>query len=269
MSKVLSLKELRTSSTLKAEMKKLEDDKSQLQDQFERQKKLEKKLRDDILHHKKDFEHLEKQFNYFANLETEHDSLQQAIQMERLEKLIDGDKKDNTVNAQTKKVKEELSVVQAELKELKKLDPQRLKRQVTDLKKKSLDQVKDNKNINTALISERKEVKELSAAKETLEQDLEAANNQTNFFWESKDSIWTLYESALVLKDEKKESPDEDAPNRIQCLNQETGVSVVSLSLDKDDKAVWVGDIEIPEDVSIEAGKRLMKIATEAEEDDD
>jgi len=263
---VLSLKELRTSNALKAEIKKLEDDKQQLLEQLERQKKLEQKLRDDILDHKKDFEHLEKQFNHFAGLETEYDALQQELQMERLEKLIEGDKKDNTVNAQVKKAKEELSAVQSELKELKKLDPQRLKRQVTDLKKKNIDQAKDNKNLNTALVAERKEVKELSATKAKLEAEVEAATKQTNYFWESKDSNWALYETGLVLK---TETDDEDSLNRILCLNRETGVSVVSQSLGEDDKAVWLGDIEIPEDISIEAGKRLKKIAAEAEDDEE
>lgn len=269
MSTVLSLKELRSSSALKAEIQKLEDDKKQLQEQLERQKKLEQKLRDDVLEHKKDFDHLEKQFNHFAEIEAEYDALQQQVQMERLEKLIDGDKKDNTVNTQVKKVKEEMSAVQAELKELKKLDPMRLKRQVTDLKKKNIEQSKDNKNINTALVSQRKEVKELTAAKAQLELEVEAANKQTDFFWESKDGNWALYETELVLKDEEQSESDDDPLNRIQCLNKETGVSVVSLALGDDDKATWKGDIEIPEDISIEAGKRLKKIAAEAEEEDD
>ncbi|MBT5483880.1 MAG: hypothetical protein HOH14_11250 [Gammaproteobacteria bacterium] len=272
MSTVLSLKELRSSSALKAEIQKLEDDKQQLQDQLDRQKKLEQKLRDDILDHKKDFEHLEKQFNHFAELEAEYDALQQQLQMERLEKLIDGDKKDNTVNAQVKKVKEEMSAVQSELKELKKLDPLRLKRQVSDLKKKNIEQSKDNKNINMALVAERKEVKELTANKAQLEQEVEAANKQTDYFWESKDGNWALYETGLVLNGEDgadKKSADEAPLNRIQCLNRETGVSVVSLSLGEDDKATWKGELEIPEDISIEAGKRLKKIAAEAEEDED
>ncbi len=266
MATVLSLKELRTSNALKAEIKKLEDEKQQLLDQLERQKKLEQKLRDDILEHKKDFEHLEKQFNHFAGLEAEYDALQQELQMERLEKLIEGDKKDNTVNAQVKKAREELSAVQSELKELKKLDPQRLKRQVTDLKKKNIDQAKDNKNLNSALVAERKEVRELSATRDKLESELEAANTLSNFFWQSKDSNWALYETGLVLK---PESDNEDNLNRILCLNRETGVSVVSQSLGEDDKAVWLGDIEIPEDISIEAGKRLKKIAAEAEDDEE
>jgi hypothetical protein len=266
MAQVLSLKELRTSNALKAEIQKLEDDKQQLLDQLDRQKKLEQKLRDDILSHKKDFDHLEKQFDHFAGLETEYEALQQELQMERLEKLIDGDKKDNQILAQLKKAREETTQVQAELRELKKLDPQRLKRQVTDLKKKNLDQAKDNKNLNTALVAERKEVRELTAAKEQLEQNLEAAQKQTHHFWQSDDGIWALFETGLVLK---HESSGEDALNRICCLNRETGVSVVSASLGDDDKAVWLGNIKIPDAISLEAGKRLKNIATEAEEDDE
>ena len=109
-------------------------------------------------------------------------------------------------------------------------------------------------------------MKELSATKAKLEAEVEAATKQTNYFWESKDSNWALYETGLVLK---TETDDEDSLNRILCLNRETGVSVVSQSLGEDDKAVWLGDIEIPEDISIEAGKRLKKIAAEAEDDEE
>ena len=266
MAQVLSLKELRTSSALKAEIKKLEDDKAQLLEQLDRQKKIEQKLHDDIVNHKKDFDHLEKQFNHFAGLEAEYDALQQELQMERLEKLISTDDKDSQVNTQVKKAKEDLAKVQAELKELKKLDPTRLKRQVTDLKKKNLEQAKDNKNLNTALVSERKEVKELTADKTRLEKEVEAANTQSDHFWKSEDGEWALFETGLILENEDSE---EDHLNRIQCLNCKTGVSVVSASLGDDDKAVWLGELDIPEDISIEAGKRLKKIAAEAEEDDD
>lgn len=266
MAQVLSLKELRTSSALKADIKKLEDEKQQLLEQLDRQKKVEQKLHQDILDHKKDFDHLEKQFNHFAGLEAEYDALQQELQMERLEKLIVTDDKDNQVNTQVKKAKEDLVKIQAELKELKKLDPMRLKRQVTDLKKKNLDQAKDNKNINTALVAERKEVRELTADKARLEQEVEAASKLTNQFWQSEDNTWALFETGLVLNNEPS---DEESLNRIQCLNRETGVSVVSESLGDDDKAVWLGGLEIPEEISIEAGKRLKKIAAEAEEDDE
>ena len=86
MAQVLSLKELRTSSVLKAEISRLEEEKNQLLEQLERQKQLEKKLRDDMLEHKKDFEHLEKQFEHFAGIEAEFEALQQKIQLERLAK---------------------------------------------------------------------------------------------------------------------------------------------------------------------------------------
>ena len=265
MATVLSLKELRSSNALKAEIKQLEDDKQQLLEQLDRQKKVEQKLREDILEQKKDFEHLEKQFHHFAGLEADYEALQQELQMERLEKLIHGDKKDNKSDTLVKKTREELAQAQAELKELKQLDPQRLKRQVTDLKKKNLDQAKDNKNLNTALVAERKEVRELTEAKERLEQEAEAAGKMTNQFWTSDDGLWALFETGLVLKNE---TPAEEPRNRILCLNCETGVSVVSSALGDDDKAAWLGNQDIPEAISIEAGKRLKMIAAEAEEDD-
>ncbi|MDC0598783.1 hypothetical protein OAP18_02975 [Gammaproteobacteria bacterium] len=268
MASVLSLKELRDSSTLKTEIRSLEEEKQGLLNQLERQKQLELKLRDDLLNQKKDFEHLEKQFDHFADIEAEFDALQQEVQMERLERMIEDEKREIQQKNQLKKAKEDSKVIQDELKELKKLDPVRLKRQVGDLKKKSITQAAENKSINSALVSTRKELKETTAEKEQLEKDYKAAQNQSDFFWQSTEGEWLLFETGLILKDEKVEKGSE--PKRIQCLNTITGISVVSKELNDKDSATWHGDLEIPSDVSKEAGKRLKKIAAEqAEESED
>jgi len=271
MANVLSLKELRTSNVLKAEIKQLEDEKKELLEQLERQKKMEQKLRDDIIEHKKDFDHLEKQFHHFADLEAEYEALQQELQLERLEKLVDEGKQDNKLEGKLKKAREDLAQVQAELKELKKLDPQRLNRQVKDLKKKNLDQAKDNKNLNTALVTERKEVRELTLSKDKLEADLKATRSMSNPFWLSEDENWALFESGLVLKDES--TSGEDDTDRILCLNRESGVSVVSAPWNDEDEVTWLGSSEfttaIPGEAAEEAAKRLRTIAADAEEDQD
>ena len=265
MAQVLSLKELRTSSVLKADISRLEEEKNQLLEQLERQKQLEKKLRDDMLEHKKDFEHLEKQFEHFAGIEAEFEALQQKVQLERLEQLIEGDKKDVLLKAQIKKIKDELKEAQDELKELKQLDPQRLKRQVTDLKKKTLQQATDNQSVNNAHVAARKELKDTTTEKDKLESELKASRNSTDFFWQSIDGTWTLYESTTVLKDEKVTDPDKY--KRIRCMNTVTGMSALSYGRDDKDKAEWLGNLEIPEEVSVEAGKRLLSIAAELEEE--
>ena len=267
MAQVLSLKELRTSSVLKAEISKLEEDKAQLLDQIERQKLLEKKLQEDLLEHKKDFEHLERQFDHFAGVEAELEALQQQVQLERLEQLIDGDKKDNQLKTLLKKARDEAKEAQDELRELKALDPQRLKRQVTDLKKKTLQQATDNQSLNTALVTARKELKEVTADKDRLELELKASRSGTDFFWQSVDSTWVLYECSVILKDQDVE--DKDTYKRIRALNTLSGTSTLSNGKDDDDKALWLGDLVVPDDVSVEAGKRLLSIAAELEEDDD
>jgi len=264
MAQVLSLKELRTSSVLKGEVTKLEDERNQLLEQLERARQLEKKLRDDLLDHKKDFEHLEKQFEHFAGVEAEFEALQQRIQLEKLEQLIDGDKKDNVLNTQLKKVKDELKVVTDELKELKALDPERLKRQVADLKKKTQQQATDNLSVNNALVKTRKELKDITTEKEKAETELKASRNGTDFFWQSIDGAYVLYESSVVLKDETVADPDKY--KRIRCLQTLTGMSTLSSGKDEQDKAIWLGTLEIPEDVSIEAGKRQLSIAAELDD---
>lgn len=267
MAQVLSLKELRTSSVLKSEIAKLEEERAQLLDQLERARQVEKKLRDDLLDQKKDFEHLERQFEHFAGIEAEFEALQQQVQLERLEQLIDGDKRDTALNAQLKKVREDLKAAQDELKELKQLDPERLKRQVADLKKKTQQQSTDNQNLNTALVKARKEIKDLTGEKDKFESELKASRNGTDFFWQSVDGVWVLYESSIVLKDEKVDSPEKF--KRIRCLHTLTGMSALSSGKDENDKAVWLGNMEIPADVSTEAGKRLLSIAAELEENKD
>jgi DNA repair exonuclease SbcCD ATPase subunit len=265
MAQVLSLKELRSSSALKAEISKLEEEKAQLLDQLERQKLLEKKLRDDLVTQKKDFEHLEKQFDHFAGIEAEFEALQQQVQMERLEQLVDGDKKDAVLKNQVKKARDELKEAQDELRELKLLDPQRLKRQVTDLKKKSQEQATDNQNLNKALVAARKELKDVTTAKESLEAELKAARGATDCFWQSVDGTWALFETAAVLKDETVE--DADKFKRIRCMNLLTGMSALSKGRTEDDKAEWLGTLDIPADVCVEAGKRLLSIAAELDDE--
>lgn len=264
MAQVLSLKEIRSSTVLKAEIAKLEEERAQLQAQLERAHQLEKKLQEDLLEHKKDFEHLEKQFEHFAGIEAEYEALQQQVQMERLEQLIDGDKKDTALNAQLKKLRDDLKAATDELKEIKALDPERLKRQVADLKKKTQQQATDNQAINTALVKARKELKDITTDKEKLDTDLKACRSGTDFFWQSVDGSWVLYECSIVLKDEKVE--DTDNYKRIRCLHTATGMSALSNGKDDADKALWLGTMEIPDDVSIEAGKRLLSIAAELDE---
>src|SRR5690606_4544916 len=122
-------------------------------------------------------------------------------------------------------------------RELKLLDPQRLKRQVADLKKKTQEQANDNQNINKALVSARKELKDVTADKERLETELKAARSGSDFFWQSADGVWQLYESVQLLKDEKVD--DADKFRRIRCLHTTSGTSVLSKGQDGDNKAEW------------------------------
>lgn len=265
MPSVISLKELRDSSTLKDQIRKLEEEKEELQKQLEFQKKLETKLREDIVSQKKDFEHLEKQFDHFAGMEAEFEALQTEVQLERLEAMVNKEKEEARFKAQVKKAKDDMKGLQDELKELKQLDPQRLKRQVTDLKKKTQTQADENKAVNKALIAARKELKDVSAEKDKLSGELKAAREGKDFFWQSKDGVWALYESAVTLKNET----DAASGNlqRVRCFNTESGLSALSVSLGEDGLAAWSSsDLDIPADVSKEAGNRLKKFAAEAEE---
>src|SRR5690606_28362697 len=127
-----------------------------------------------------------------------------------------------------KKAKEELKEAQDELRELKLLDPQRLKRQVADLKKKTQEQANDNQNLNKALVAARKELKEATAEKDRLDTELKASRAGTDFFWQSSDGAWQLYESTQLLKDESTGDVAADKFKRIRCLNTLTGQTALS-----------------------------------------
>src|SRR5690606_22256442 len=173
----------------------------------------------------------------------------------------------STLKAQIKKARDELKEAQDELRELKALDPLRLKRQVADLKKKTQEQATDNQNLNKALVAARKELKETTTEKEGLEAELKAARSGSDFFWESVDGEWRLYESSQLLRDEPQPE-DPEKFTRIRCLQLSSGMSVLSKGRDAEDRAEWLGSLEIPEAVSVEAGKRLLSIGAELEDED-
>ncbi len=272
-SSTLSLKSLRDTNTLKSEISLLENEKKGFIAKLEREKKLVRKLQDDLVEQKKDFDHLEKQFHHFADIEADFEALQQEVQLERLENLLTIEKLETQNKATDKKSNEEVKGLQKELKELKKLDPVRLKRQIVDLKKKAITQASENKAINTALVNARKELKETTAERDSLDTELKAALSESHSFWQSKDGEWVLFETGLVLKDEDSPKDEEDRLIRVRCLNLAAGSSVLSKELIADGKekdlASWYGELEIPEEVSKEAGKRLKKIAADLEDEDD
>ncbi|PCJ42925.1 MAG: hypothetical protein COA71_05370 [SAR86 cluster bacterium] len=272
-SSTLSLKSLRSSSTLKSEIDLLEADKKDFLAKLEREKNLVKKLQEDLIEQKKDFEHLEKQFNHFADIESDFDALQQEVQMERLENLLSTEKLESKNTSTVKKSREDVKEIQRELKELKKLDPLRLKRQVVDLKKKTFTQASENKAINTALVTARKELKETTVEKDKFDAELKAALSESHSFWQSKDDEWALFETGLILKEEDAPANEDEKLLRIRCLNLSTGNSILSKELltegkDKD-LVSWHSELEIPEEVSKEAGKRLKKIAADLEDEDE
>lgn len=271
-SSTLSLKSLRDSNTLKSEISLLEGEKKDYLAKLEREKKLVKKLQADLVEQKKDFEHLEKQFNHFADIEAEFEGLQQEVQLERLENLLSAEKVEAQNASVVKKSREEVKELQKELKELKKLDPVRLKRQVSDLKKKTITQASENKAINTALVTTRKELKETTAEKEQFDSELKAALSESHSFWQSEDKDWALFETSLVLKGEKAPKNEEDLVKRIRCLNLSTGNAILSKALitegKEKDLVSWHSELDIPEEVSKEAGKRLKKIAADLEDED-
>ncbi len=195
------------------------------------------------------------------------------MQLEKLENLLSTEKLESQNASIVKKTLAEVNELQKELKGLKKLDPVRLKRQVTDLKKKTITQASENKAINSALVSARRELKESTTEKSKLDIELKSTLSEKHSFWQSKDDEWALFETSLVLTEEDAPKEEEDKLFRVRCLNLSTGSSILSRELitegkDKD-LVSWHSQLEIPKEVSKEAGKRLKKIAADLADEDD
>jgi len=168
--------------------------------------------------------------------------------IERLEALTVVDKKASQTRSELDKVRIELRVANAELKALKALDPERLKKNVAELKKKLAAKSADFDSQKKELASNRKS---LRAAKS----ELTASHNETGAFYVSPCKRWELFFTGFQFSSERSDTDS----TRIRCLDRETGTSVIANAIDGN-KAAWSADIGISDEVSEAAAERIIDL---------
>lgn len=196
------------------------------------------------------------QEQYVASLEEEVSALreeQKSSVIQRLEAFgkLEGSqaKLKKALNDEVAKNKKLLS----EIKELKMLNPERLKKNLAEQKNKT-------RGLQKTVAEQKKETKATRATvgiykerAEKMEMALNVCLDERDGFYFSDDNRWQLRLTGFRFPGE----PESNRVLRIRCLDGETGTSV--LADHKDDKglAIWSGDIGIPEDISIRAAQEM------------
>ncbi|MBQ0757785.1 MAG: hypothetical protein KBT66_04100 [Amphritea sp.] len=166
----------------------------------------------------------------------------------RLEALTVVDKKASQTRSELEKVKKELREANTELKVLKGLNPERLKKNVAELKKKVAAKSADFDIQKKELAGSRKSLR-------TAKSELTASHNETDAFYVSSCKQWELFFTGFQFSSDKSD----DDTTRIRCLDRETGTSVIANAVDGN-KAAWSTDIGIPDEVSEAAAEQIIEL---------
>ncbi|MEH6628944.1 MAG: hypothetical protein V7739_21090 [Motiliproteus sp.] len=168
--------------------------------------------------------------------------------IERLEALVAIDQKASQSRLELEKLRTELRTVKTELKELKALDPHRMKRNLSEQKKKMVVKNTEIKIQTKELLSLRKIIREAKS-------ELNASQNETDAFYVSQCKRWELSYTGFQFANE---SDDPDSV-RVRCLDRETGNSVIAKGLN-DNQIAWSLDIDIPDAVAEKATETIISL---------
>jgi hypothetical protein len=142
-----------------------------------------------------------------------------------------------------------LSVSEKERKELKTLDPVRLKKQITKLK----NNVAKQKDANELVLKDKDNAnKEVARMRKTIM----AILDETDFFYTSEDKLWALKLTGFRYFNEDKKTRS----LRIRCLDRSTGQSWVATDTDEDGVVNWGGENSIPDYVSKLANENMISL---------
>ena len=126
-----------------------------------------------------------------------------------------------------------------EIKHLRNLNPERMKKNLALQKKKVVAQGVKIKELAASLKQAKKELSDIESE----------ANQQTDPVYISKDKRWEVFLSRFTFAGEPG-----DSLIRLRALDRKTGASFVACDVD-----VWSDSIKIPDDVSIASGARITK----------
>jgi hypothetical protein len=154
--------------------------------------------------------------------------------IERLEILVNADKKLANTEATLKDLRAELRDAKSELKRLNSLEPERLKKQLAERKKKLAQNTIDIKELDKKLAEARKQLRASVA-------DLNDSQNERDQIHTSSCGRWKLFFTGFQFPNEKY---DKDSA-RIRCLDSTSGTSVLANLIPSGD-IEWSDDIGIP-----------------------
>jgi len=177
--------------------------------------------------------------------------------IERLEALVNIDKKVSHALSELDKGRDDLREAKSQLKDLKALDPERLKKNVAELKKKNAAKTAEVKTQSKELANLRKKLRDTRT-------ELTASKNEADSFYVSSCKRWELFLTGFQYQSERK------APEflRVRCLDRETGTSVICSGVEGD-QLTWGLDIGIPEEVTEKAAERIAQKPTAKTQDKD
>jgi chromosome segregation ATPase len=168
-----------------------------------------------------------------------------AVTRQRDESIRSEDKLDKSLRNLTTK----LSMSEKERKELKSLDPIRLKKQITKLKSN----VSKQRDTNELVLKDKEGAsKEVALMRNTIKSLLD----ETDFFYTSEDKLWALKLTGFRYLDEDKNK----RTLRIRCLDRSTGQSWVANDISEDGSVNWGGQNSIPDYVSEEANDNMTSL---------
>jgi len=168
-----------------------------------------------------------------------------AVTRQRDESIRSQDKLDKSLRSLTTK----LSISEKERKELKALDPIRLKKQITKLK----NNVSKQRDTNELVLKDKDSAnKEILVMRKTIGSLLD----ETDFFYTSADNLWALKLTGFRYFDADKKT----RTLRIRCLDRSTGQSWVANDINEDGAVNWGGENTIPDYISEEANENMTSL---------
>lgn len=157
--------------------------------------------------------------------------------IDRLELLVNADLEIAKLKYKLKNAQGELVTIKRELKTLKAMDPERLKKNLSESKKKIALSNSVIKNQTAELVQGRRALKKVG-------EELSLSQSDQDQFYTSVCGNWSLYFTGFTYPNEQTDK--EDA--RIRCLNRTTGTSVMASSI-QDKQITWSDKVDLPIDI--------------------
>lgn len=164
-----------------------------------------------------------------------------------------------TVEERFSKSQEKNKEIDRERKQLKALDPARLKKNVQKLK----DKISESQEVKGRYESR---IKILEEEYEKMRYSIKALMREVDMFYLSEDKKWGLRLTQFKFPDEKGKK---NIMMRIRCLNLETGTSVIAVAHDEQHNVHWSDDIGVPDEVSKEAVTNMISLKENGKLQDD